>query len=433
KDFFDIDFQSKTGVLGVSNWHPIRKNAWLKTTLAASAQQSERSAKSPVYMEDNSADDIRESRLSGAITYYQRLQRQWKLLAGLNLTHQKYQAESGQNEEITLSKDHQYLQVQPWISLQWLSRQEKTQVQVGFHGNGYRNPYESITFPSTYNFAPEPRLSVTQILAPGHRISAAAGLYSQLPAQWLIDEEINFQRASKYSLAYQWSPNTLWNVKVEGFLQNTYRDFYSTNLDQLGISPLNISEFTPFAIGNYFPTVIGLTQGVEVSAEKRLANGWFMLVNATFLDSKYTYGGEILDLDARWDLGKIANLVIGKEWQKEKRPGKERTFGLNGRVLWMGGVREPVINLESSQNKQTTFYDYYFGFSEQAPDYFRADFRVYWRKNLGNRRNSTFALDIQNLTAQENVAYHFYDLYTGQIETKFQLTTIPNFSWRLEF
>jgi outer membrane receptor protein involved in Fe transport len=83
--------------------------------------------------------------------------------------------------------------------------------------------------------------------------------------------------------------------------------------------------------------------------------------------------------------------------------------------------------------RQKTIYEYYSGFNQQAPDYFRADFRVYWRKNLGNRRNSTFALDIQNLTAQENVAYHFYDPYTNQIETKFQLTTIPNFSWRLEF
>jgi hypothetical protein len=433
KDFFDIDFQSKTGVIGVSNWHPLKKNGWLKTTLAASAQQSERSASSQVYLEDSSADDIRESRISGAITYYQRLHQQWKLLAGLNLNHQKYLAESEQNQAVTLLKDHQYLQIQPWVSLQWMSRREKTHIQLGVHGNGYRNPYESVSIPSTYYFSPEPRLTFTQILAPEHRISAAAGLYSQLPAQWLIDDEISFQKASKYSLAYQWLPNTRWSMKAEGFLQVIHRDYFHTDFfDGSGLDPINISEYLPYTLNSFFPNLGGRTYGMELSAEKHLTNGWFMMLNTTLMNSRYGYELDP-EIPTRWDLGKIANLVIGKEWQKEKRPGKERTFGLNTRVVWMGGIREPAIDIVLSQMRQKTIYEYYSGFNQQAPDYFRADFRVYWRKNLGNRRNSTFALDIQNLTAQENVAYHFYDPYTNQIETKFQLTTIPNFSWRLEF
>jgi outer membrane receptor protein involved in Fe transport len=81
----------------------------------------------------------------------------------------------------------------------------------------------------------------------------------------------------------------------------------------------------------------------------------------------------------------------------------------------------------------TTFADERNGYVYQSPDYFRLDLRVYWRKNLGNRRNSTFALDIQNLTGQQNFAYHYYDPYTQRLETKYQLGTIPNFSWRVEF
>ncbi|MBN8677703.1 MAG: TonB-dependent receptor [Chitinophagales bacterium] len=433
KDFFDIDYQSKTGVAGVSNWTPLSRNAWIKTTIAASGQLTERNASSAVYLEDGNTDDIRESRLSGAITYFQRLNLRWKLIAGLSVTHQNYMAESAQNQTVTLSKDHQYLQIQPWASLQWISIKEKTQIQAGFHGNGYRNPYTSSSFPSTFYFAPEPRLSITQVLAPGHRISAAAGLYNQLPAQWLLNEETNFQRASKYSLAYQWLPNKQWQFKVEGFLQEAHREYASTNFPLWGLGTLNLSEYTPTNIGGFFPANSGRTSGVEVSAEKRLVNGWFMMVNGTFIDSKFNYESVKPIFSTRWDFGKMANLVIGKEWQKEKRPGKERTFGLNARVVWMGGVREPFLDVELSRNSRTTMYDYYSGYNQQAPDYFRADMRVYWRKNLGNRRNSTFALDIQNLTAQENVAYHFYDPYTDQVETKYQLTTIPNFSWRLEF
>lgn len=433
KDFFDIDYQSKTGIVGVSNWTPLGKNAWLKTTIAASAQLTERNASSEVYQDDNSTDDIRESRLSGAVTYFKKLNRQWKLLAGLNLSHQKFLAQSALNAQSTLSRDHQLLLLQPWTAVSWSSRQEKTQIQAGIHGIGYRNPYVALGEQNTYYFAPEPRLSITHLLAPQHRISAAAGWYSQLPAHWLLNEDLTFQQAAKYSLAYSWQPNIRWNMKVEGFLQVTRRDYFSVDVFDTGTSLVNLAEYTTTTFNSFLPNSEGQNFGVEVSLEKRLDNGWFMMANATFLDSKYGYGPLSEQISTRWDVGKIANLVLGKEWQKEKRPGKERTIGLNGRLVWMGGVREPEIDIVSSVASNTTVYYLGYGYSKQSPNYFRADLRVYWRKNLGNRRNSTFALDIQNLTARENVAYHFYDPYTVDIETKFQLTTIPNFSWRLDF
>ncbi|MCC7467189.1 MAG: carboxypeptidase regulatory-like domain-containing protein [Saprospiraceae bacterium] len=434
KDFFDIDYQSKTGIAGASNWTPLSRKSWIKTTIAASAQMTERSAVSQEYPDDKSYDDIRESKLSGAITYFQRLHPRWKLYSGINITHQKYVADSRQNQVSILSKDHQYLQMQPWVSLQWMSRQEKTQIQAGFHGNGYGNPYASSSASQNqYFFAPEPRLSITQMLAPEHSISASAGLYSQLPAQWLLNRQHEFQQAAKYCLAYEWSPNVQWNLKMEGFLQVIQREYFVTDFRTFGLGLNNISEFAPYQANSFLSTVQGDTKGLEASLERRLVNGWFMMINATLLSGQYRLD-EGADLaPSRWNVGKIANLVFGKEWQKEKRPGKERTIGINGRVIWMGGVREPVVDLELSRLNNTTIYNYANGYDQQSADYFRADLRVYWRRDLGNRRSSTFALDIQNLTAQENVAYHFYDPYTDKIETKLQLTTIPNFSWRLQF
>jgi hypothetical protein len=433
KDFFDIDFQSKTGIVGASNWTPLSRNSWIKTTIAASAQLTERIASSGVFTDDSSADDIRESRISGAFTYFKKLHPQWKIMAGLNLSHQKFSAESVIGQQRTLYKDQQILLLQPWTSLSWSSRQEKTQIQAGLHGIGYRNPYIAQAELRNYYFALEPRLSITHLLAPRHRISAAAGWYNQLPAPWLMNEDLKFQQAGKYSLAYTWMPNMRWMMKVEGFLQVIQRDYFSADLFDTGTHLVNLSEFTPMALNSFLSIATGQTYGVEMSVEKRLENGWFMMANATFLDSKVAYGHESEKAPTRWDVGKIANLVLGKEWQKEKRPGKERTIGLNGRVVWMGGVREPEIDIVSSDERNTTVYNLGYGYINQAPDYFRADLRVYWRKNLGNRRNSTFALDIQNLTARENVAYHFFDPYTNNIETKYQLTTIPNFSWRLQF
>ncbi len=177
----------------------------------------------------------------------------------------------------------------------------------------------------------------------------------------------------------------------------------------------------------------GRNKGIEITLERRLTNGWFLLANATIFDSKYKNFVDSKPLPTRWDIGHLVNFTFGKEWQREKRPGKERTIGLNARAVWTGGVREADINLPASKDQRTTIFDETRGYYRSNPDYFRLDLRVYWRKNLGNRRNSTFALDLQNLTGQQNLAYHYYDPYTDKIETKFQLGTIPNFSWRLEF
>ena len=61
------------------------------------------------------------------------------------------------------------------------------------------------------------------------------------------------------------------------------------------------------------------------------------------------------------------------------------------------------------------------------------DYRPEARDFLCPCHNSTFAMDFQNATMQQNTAYQYYDPFTKQVETKYQLGLIPNISWRLEF
>ncbi|MCB0576818.1 MAG: hypothetical protein KDC61_19825, partial [Saprospiraceae bacterium] len=135
----------------------------------------------------------------------------------------------------------------------------------------------------------------------------------------------------------------------------------------------------------------------------------------------------------RWDSRRIINVTAGKEWQRDKRPGQVRSFGLNGRIGLAGGLRAMPIDVAASEAAGMTVFDAGEGFSVQQKDYFRLDIRIYWKRSLGDRRNSTFAMDFQNATMQENEAYRYYDPFTLQVETKKQLGLIPNISWRLEF
>jgi hypothetical protein len=157
-----------------------------------------------------------------------------------------------------------------------------------------------------------------------------------------------------------------------------------------------------------------------------------MALNTSLFTARYQGSDEVWR-NARWGLGHLANATLGKEWYRERTENKVKAFGINGRIVWTGGYRTMPIDLAASKLAKTTIYDTQNGFNVRQSDYFRIDLRVYWKRSLGALRNSTFAMDFQNVTSQKNIAYYFYDPFTQKIETKYQLEFVPNLSWRLEF
>jgi hypothetical protein len=79
-----------------------------------------------------------------------------------------------------------------------------------------------------------------------------------------------------------------------------------------------------------------------------------------------------------------------------------------------------------------TEYEQGSGFPQQFKDYFRVDLRLSFRKNKPNYTR-TFAIDIQNLTGQQNEAYMYYDFQQAKVVTKYQLGIIPVLVYRIDF
>ncbi|MFN0176217.1 MAG: carboxypeptidase regulatory-like domain-containing protein [Saprospiraceae bacterium] len=427
KDFFDIDFESRTGVLGVSNWTPLGKKAWIKTSIAASGQHSIRRSDSPIFQEGNNSDDMDESRLSGSVTLSNRIGKMFQVQIGAQIQESKFDVASdypGATQPRAFAKG--FVMLQPWVQISKRSRNQKNLSTLGLH-----SVFRGAIYPllSGNKTSYQPRFSFTRKLNERQRLSLAAGIYAQ---EWQSAYPKESQ-SQKIEIGYSLNLARVWQFRASIYRQGMNNVPYFNNERY---SPLNSSEFV-HRNNQVEPTYgLGLNQGFELNLERNLSEGWFLLANASVFESKFTQNSSSTTKDwvpTRWDMGFISNLTFGKEWQREKRPGKERTIGLNARAVWTGGVREADIDLPASQGQRTTIIDETRGYYRSNPDYFRLDLRVYWRKNLGNRRNSTFALDLQNLTGQQNLAYHYYDPYTDKVESKFQLGTIPNFSWRVEF
>jgi len=152
------------------------------------------------------------------------------------------------------------------------------------------------------------------------------------------------------------------------------------------------------------------------------------MVTGGYYESTY-YGKDAIKRDTRFNGNYTMSGVYGKEWSNSK---KRRVIGLNLRALYLGGLRVSTIDEASSASDTETVYDETNPYNQKLNDYFRIDARLSFRKNKA-KYTRTFAIDIQNLTAQENEAYRYYDYTQAKIVTKNQLGIIPVIVYRIDF
>jgi hypothetical protein len=237
-------------------------------------------------------------------------------------------------------------------------------------------------------------------------------------------------RSHQGALGYQWQPQPALSVKVEAFYHHL---FNAPVFDVAGggafttLNELNSWSWLDGTIREEKAT--GDNAGVELSVEQLLTKGFYYLANLTLYQADFTLPGETAQ-QGRYDGGYIFNATAGKEWQRETDK-HTRTIGLNLRVNYLGGLRELPVQVAASEAARYTRFDFSAGYTEQLPDFFRTDLRIYIKKSR-KKYSSTLALDIQNLTNQENVAYTYYDILQNEVLQRYQLSLIPILTYRVE-
>ena len=205
---------------------------------------------------------------------------------------------------------------------------------------------------------------------------------------------------------YLWGiPVSLFNNPIQYSVLNQIEDWSNTTL---------------------LPNGKGRNYGVEATVEKKFTNKTYFLVTGSWYKSEFK--GQSGDFNpSRFNGNFTSSLNAGKEWNK-----RNKAFGIHARALYLGGLRQPVIDEVQSQVNGTTVYVDANDFAVQNPDYFRIDLRASWRKNKPGYTR-TISIDIQNLTAQQNLAYRYFDTYTQKVEKKNQLGLIPVLVYRIDF
>lgn len=164
------------------------------------------------------------------------------------------------------------------------------------------------------------------------------------------------------------------------------------------------------------------TSGVSLTANKNYSNQWYINGGGSVYNSVWGDG----NIDNRYNTNYNVNLNAGREWSKNLET-KVRIFSINGRVMYQGGLKDPFF----SNADLTTPIPGTTVVTNNA-DFFRFDFRMQWTWNK-NGRSTSLSIDLQNLTNNQNEAYTYFDSFTRQVETQYQLGLIPILTYRFEF
>lgn len=418
KDRYDIDYESRVFGIGFTEQIPITPKTILKAGGAFSGQFQERISESaPVtgafLMNSNYENNktILSSFLSATHKLKSSVHTEW----GMYITRIDQQvlnkesridfSSSGLTANYTLSVNTFLLQ--PYARLNM-----KISPRISVEG-GIRLFYLT-------NFFSEPRISLKYQSSIGMFYINHGITHHYQPQVALPDKADHVISSSQSSLNYQLNLAGDWNINssLYYFLQknvpvNATRNFSVLNaLEELSVMPLT-------ANGK------GRNYGWEVWLEKKFRNLSYVSGGLSLYRSEYRIDQTYLP--SRFDGRFTANAIAGKEWSRKKN-----VVGLNLRVLYLGGFREQPIDPFQSLLSGTTSFNFSAGFTQKLLDYFRTDLRVSWRKNKP-KYTRTVSIDIQNLTAQQNVAYRYYDTFLQAVQTKNQLSLIPILVYRVDF
>lgn len=279
-----------------------------------------------------------------------------------------------------------------------------------------------------------------------HIISGGLGLHSRMETIALYtarqynedgsfvqnNKDLGFTQAFHSALGFEKMLKPKLRFKAEIYYQYLFNvpvwpNDTTSDFRLLTFSTLNTFDgYTPDELAN---DGTGRNYGLELTLEKFLSKGYYMLSTASLYKSKYT-GSDGVERSTQFDGGYIFNFLAGKEF-KVGNSGNN-SISMNGKFIFAGGKRQAPIDIARSNIEGFTFYRFDQNYELKLNGYFRMDFGISYRKNR-KKTTSVISLDIQNVTQRANEFFRFYNVGRRQVISDTQVSFFPNLSYRIEF
>ena len=433
------DFNAGLGVIGVSHTLFLNKDTRLKSTF--SVQQSKSGTVLDSVKNESFSPFLRNSSHENKISFSTQLRRKFSTydnLSGgivIDMLGIHY-------IDSIMDKDHNRFitntDVDGWMSmyrgyLQWQHNYgSRLTSYTGMHlqFSGFNN-----------ELAVEPRLAFRYLLSLSSVVNLGAGLHSQLQPReiyfhqdfnemtnsyFLTNEDLRFTKSIHLVAGYQFQPLNTFRIKFETYYQHLYNVPVKESFPEFSL--LNSGDFFAVpAIDSLISEGTGRNYGVELTTEKFLDKGWYLLLTASLFNSKYS-GADGIWRNTAFNGNYVFNLLGGYEF----KIGKKGIFTIDFKSAWAGGKRFVPINIDESAATNSEVRDWNRAYSEKYNDYFRTDLRFGFKRN-GRKMSQECALDLQNLTGYRSIFMEGYDVSKEEIYKVYQQAFMPMFLYRIQF
>ncbi|MFW5852052.1 MAG: TonB-dependent receptor, partial [Bacteroidota bacterium] len=187
------------------------------------------------------------------------------------------------------------------------------------------------------------------------------------------------------------------------------------------------AEFYVFDIHNLENTGTGSNVGVELTVERRINKGYYVLLTSSIFESTYIdYNG--VTRNTAFNTNYNSNILVGYEFNINE----ELMFTCDIRTAMSGGKPYIPIDLEASIEKGQTVYNADLLYEKRYDSYFRTDIRLGLKQN-GKKFSQEWGLDLQNVSNHKNIFHQEFDARNEEILPVYQQGFMPMMLYRIRF
>lgn len=435
-------FGSRMGVIGLDHTKMIGKNSYLFSSLTLSGNDSKTEYEETRTDEDITLaprynDDLSKWTTRFSTILNNKLNARHKLRSGVIISHDQFSMQNEYWEEdeqrmITeLDSKGEATTLQAFTSWKWRWNEEWTLTSGVHYLHYFLNGSQSV----------EPRLGMRYQFKPNKAFTFGAGLHAKTESvtNYLAQAEddqgntiqpnkdMDLTRSAHFVLGYEQMLGQDIQLKAEAYYQHLY-NMPVENDPSSSFSLHNFAGwFTTDALVNEGK---GYNYGLELSVEKFFTRNYNFLVTGSLFNSRYT-ALDGVERNSRYNLGYVANVLGGKEWQVGKN-GKDRVISASLKFSLIGGQHYTPIDLEASIASEETERDESKAWAFKAPAVSKLDLVLAYRINRP-KASHEFKADVQNVLNNASPVYYYYDDKTQSIEEVPQLGMLPVLQYTLRF
>ncbi len=282
------------------------------------------------------------------------------------------------------------------------------------------------------SFAVEPRASIRYAINSRNAVSLGTGIHNQVQSIYsyfvetptsngviYTNKNLNFTRSQHIVASYDLNVTPNMRIKVETYYQNLSN--VPVNIYSSSYSALNYgATFAPPNQDSLTNKGTGYNYGAELTIEHFLSKGFYFLITGSLIDSRYK-GSDGIERNTAFNTGYVFNVLGGKEFKVGKKGNK---LAINLKTSVIGGRYLTPIDLIASQNAGTEIEYNNLAYSVKQADYFRVDLKLSYKKEF-KKSTLEYSLDLENVTAHDNIFNQSYEANTKRIITNYQQGFFP--------